>query len=198
MPVYRMQCTFQLDSAFPRDAVMITPHFNDHGVGTDPTNLANDLATGLSGWLSPTNSCEIKVKVYDAQGTVPVFPVASVTKNATIVRNTAFPRELAICLSYYSGNNRPRTRGRLYIPPGLISTTPTEMGLRPSSTLRTKIAALVPIFSGLGGVDVDWVVYSRFDDAARKVSNWWVDDEWDVQRRRGLRATARDTGTTSG
>ena len=30
------------------------------------------------------------------------------------------------------------------------------------------------------------------------VTNWYVDDEWDVVRSRGLRATTRTAGTTSG
>jgi hypothetical protein len=69
---------------------------------------------------------------------------------------------------------------------------------RPTSAVRNRVAELVPILAGLGGLDVDWVVYSRVTDTARKVTNWWVDDAWDIQRRRGLRPTTRTEGTTSG
>jgi hypothetical protein len=41
-------------------------------------------------------------------------------------------------------------------------------------------------------------VYSPTTGQTKKVEHWWVDDEWDTQRRRGLRATTRDEGTVSG
>jgi hypothetical protein len=67
-----------------------------------------------------------------------------------------------------------------------------------SPTNRAKVSDLVGIFSNLGGVDVDWIVWSEKDKAAHKVTNWFVDDGWDVVRSRRLKATTRTTGTTSG
>jgi hypothetical protein len=55
----------------------------------------------------------------------------------------------------------------------------------------------VPILTALGGLDVDWVVYSRVDNRSSPVTDWFVDNSWDTQRRRGPRATSRITGTTS-
>jgi len=185
-----MQCAWQLDTSFPRDALVITPHFNDQGVGSDPEGLANDLADALNGW--EPGSVPLKIKVYDAQGTVPVYPVAEVTRNGPAVPLAGANREVAVCLSFYAGSNRPRHRGRLYIPAPVAGMALT--GSRPSAGVQQKAADLVPLFADLGGADVDWCVYSRLDDTARSVSHWWVDNAWDVQRRRGLQPTARLEG----
>ena len=68
---------------------------------------------------------------------------------------------------------------------------------RPSQTTRDKVAELAPILAALGGVDVDWSVWSKVDGQARAVTNWWIDDEWDTQRLRGLRGATRTEGTTT-
>jgi hypothetical protein len=172
---------------------MITPHFKTLLAGSDPVALATDLANGLNTWCASTR--EINVKCYDAQGTKPVYPVADVTKSAGLYPASPVSRELALCLSFYGSRNVKRERGRLYFPAFLAAGT---YGLRPTTGQRDWIKSAVPIFTGLGGVDVDWVVYSRVADAATTVKNWWIDDEWDIQRRRGLKATTRTVGTVSG
>jgi hypothetical protein len=193
MPVWRLQTTWQLDSAFPKDGITITPHFNDAGALTSPDSLCEDLATALQTWVAATG--QLTIRAYDAQGTVPVLPQGEAIRNAGAVMNLAQPRELAICLSFFNERNAARRRGRLYIPKALADNT--SLGLRPSGAQQTKVAALAPIFANLGGADVDWCVYSRADDQARPVTNWYVDDEWDIVRSRGLRSTSRLSGTTT-
>lgn len=198
MAIYRMQCTFAGDTAFARDKVMINPHFKDSSVPflvQNVGNLVNDLASGLQTWCLPAGTREITVTAYDAEGPAPHPPLATKVLNPGAAPGAGGPRELALCLSFYGGENTPRKRGRLYIPlfvPGIGYGAP-----RPDATARAKVGALVPIFTGLGGVDVDWCVWSRTNQAAYSVTNWWVDDEWDVQRRRGLKPSTRLTGTTS-
>lgn len=194
MPVWRLQVSWGADTAFPRDRMVITPHFNDAGALTDPDGLCEDLADALATWGgSPTR--EILVRAYDAQGTPPVFPQGEAIRNTDSFPPGSAPREIAVCLSFYSERNLPRQRGRLYIPVNVMGQSVSN--IRPSTAAQTKVADLVPIFTGLGGPDVDWCVYSRVDDEARPVTNWFVDDEWDVQRSRGLRSSNRQTGTTS-
>lgn len=192
MAIYRMQCAFQYDSEFARDAMVITPHFRDNGATSDPQGLAQDLADALSGWQGGT--APVHVKCYDAEGTPPVFPNGDATAGGATAISASVPREVAICLSYYAERNLPRQRGRLYIPLAVMNSG--SAALRPSSTQITKVAALVPIFTGLGGTDVDWVVWSRTLKQEMSVTDWWIDDEWDTVRSRGLRATTRTTGTT--
>lgn len=195
MPVWRLQVAAGGDTAFVRDKVLITPHFNDSGVGTDPQGLCDDLAVAMAAYYNAAQR-QIEVTAYDAQGTPPVDPQGYAIRNTGLFPAAGTPREIAICLSYYSGRNAPRSRGRLYVPYFAIGASGTLAG-RPTATHRTKISELVPILTGLGGPDVDWCVYSRILNDPKPVTNWWVDDEWDTVRSRGLRPTTRLEGTTT-
>lgn len=192
MPIYRLQCTWQLDTVAPRDKVMITPHFDVLNPAADPQGLCEDLLTGLQTITQHTG--EVQVKAYDAQGTVPVYPVGDAIINKGVAQASLFPRELALCLSFYGGRNVKRQRGRLFVP--LDFCTPGQPGLRPSMPV-TKLAELSSLLQGLGGVDVDWCVYSRLLDKAFSVTDWWYDNEWDIMRSRGTKGTQRIIGTTS-
>lgn len=192
MPVWRLQTSWQFDTAFPRDRIIITPHFDDGGALTDPEGLCDDLLAALLTWYPTT--AEVRVTAYDAQGTPPVFPQGEAIANVGAIDTSNVFREAALCLSYYSERNLPRRRGRLYVPGEMVS---TNIGVRPTSAAQTKVGALADIFANLGGADVDWVVYSRLTDQAHPVTNWWVDNEWDVVRSRGLRSDQRLQGTTS-
>lgn len=194
MPVWRMNVEIAGDSTLPRDALTITPHFNDGGVGSDPQGLATDLCAAMATYL-PT-ARQIEVTAYDAQGTPPVVPVGYAVTGSGLAPPSDCPREVAVCLSFFSEFNRPRRRGRLYLPMCALGFTGSLL-VRPSAPVRTKVGQLAPILQDLGGLDVDWCVYSRVDNVARAVTDWWVDDEWDTIRSRGLRPTTRLTGTTS-
>jgi hypothetical protein len=52
--------------------------------------------------------------------------------------------------------------------------------------------------SAVGGVNVDWSVYSPTTGQNNAITNLWVDNEWDTQRRRGLRPTSRSVATING
>jgi hypothetical protein len=197
MPVWRLQTSMMADTALPRDRVVITPHFDDGGVGTDPQGLCDDLAAALHTWCAGAGTREIKVSAYDAQGTVPVFPQGEAVVNPSLAPVSGVMREAALCLSFFSGRNRQRQRGRLYLPCFLFMSPGAALGLRPSAVNMNRVAELAPIFEGLGGPDVDWVVFSRLDNQARPVTDWFVDDEWDIVRSRGLRSSTRVTGTTA-
>jgi hypothetical protein len=196
MPLWRLQTAISGDTTFPRDAMVITPHFNDVGITTDPQSLCDDLAAAIGAWMEPVDGRQIIVRAYDAQGTPPVLPQGEAIRNLGLAPATFVPRELALCLSYYSGNKTPRNRGRLYIPPVWLTALDTPRA-RPIEAWRVKVGALATVFADLGGPDVDWCVFSRRDGAAKSVTGWWVDDEWDVIRSRGLRSTARTEGALS-
>jgi hypothetical protein len=192
MPIWKLQTSWQVDTAAPRDRFVITPHFNDIGATTDPQNLCDDLLAGLS-TMTPWSG-ELRVTAYDAQGTVPVYPQGDSRINVNATQAPATPRELAVCLSFYGERNVPRQRGRLYMPCDILGLTTNSP--RPPTTIA-KMATLVGLFTGLGGADVDWCVYSRTLDAAFSVTDWWYDNEWDIMRSRGGRGTLRTVGTTT-
>jgi hypothetical protein len=192
VPIWRLQTWFCYDSNLPRDRMYINPVFDDHGISSDPQGLCDELCAALDTWAPGTT--EVGVRAYDCQGTKPVFHQGEKILNAGAFTAASTVREVSLCLSFYATHNRPRRRGRVYAPGPCLGTAPT---LRPTTTHMTKVAGLAPIFQDLGGLDVDWSVYSAADNDANPVTHWYVDDEWDIQRRRGLRPTTRQAGTTS-
>lgn len=165
--------------------------------GPDWQTLANDLRTAIDGWTVSAGAT--KVQLYELKAGPSGPPKAVSELNPTAYRDTFGPPQAAIALSYFGSQNVKRKRGRLYIPPALTGITSAQFGSKlVPAAIRTKVGALVPIFSGLGGLTVDWIVWSRVSQSASKVTDWWVDDSWDVIRSRKIAGTARSTGTTGG
>lgn len=187
MPLLRFQVAAQMDSTLPRDALVNTLHFNDQGVGSDADGLCADLlAIFQSGWYA--NPCQITVDAYNV-GAPPQYPVGHAEANMGLSPASSCAREVSICLSYYATRNLPRQRGRIYL--ALCGTSYANDTARPPTARMTAALDLATDFSNLGGVDVDWQVYSPTDAVGRNVTNAWVDDEWDTMRSRGLRGSAR-------
>lgn len=204
MPTHlRLRCSWQYRDADPKNQAVINPCFRRQLDISDPTSdtdaqaLCDDLVTALDGWVSTAG--RLTVAAYNVQGARPNYPLATKTVRPTGVHIVNGPPELAVCLSFFSGTNVGRKRGRLYVPAFLAGASGSDYG-NPlvNSTIRGKVAALVPIFANLGGANVDWGVWSQAGSAFHKATHWFVDDAWDIQRSRGIKATARDTGTTGG
>jgi hypothetical protein len=199
----RAMCCWQVGSLLPRDMNCINPCFRHQGIlpGDDPSwqQLADDLAAGLNTWATGGGSRQLTVKLYEIKDPVPGEPnrpKATKVLNPGQFTDTSFPPELCACLSFYGGQNFPRERGRLYLPYWALSVS--APGPRPATADRTKANTLAPVFAGLGGVDVDWIVWSPTRKAATKVTNYYCDDEWDNMRKRGKTVTVRTAGTTGG
>jgi hypothetical protein len=86
-----------------------------------------------------------------------------------------------------------RQRGRIFCGPFA-----TGVAERPDAALRAQLIALAQGLANLGGVNVDWVVFSPTATLAAggdvktfSVQEAWVDDEWDTMRSRGRAATTR-------
>lgn len=204
MPTHmRLRCSWQYRDADPKNQAVINPVFRrqmnilDPTSGTNAQELVDGLVTALDGWFSTTG--RLTVSAYNLEGAKPNYPMATKTVRPTGVHVLNGPGELACCLSFYGANNVKRQRGRLYLPMWALGASGSDYG-NPviNSTLRTKAAALVPIFAALGGANVDWGIWSQVAGAFTRAEHWFVNDAWDVQRSRGIKETARDTGTTSG
>ena len=187
MAIYRANITFQYDSGLPRDGITITPHFG----GDNPQALADALEVNLKAFAPVANTVPFKIKVYDAQKPPPNYPLAEAENGTGFVASTS-PRELALCLSYYSTWNRPRYRGRLYLPAWWFGAT---SNLRPSAGQITAALGFKSVLTNGLPPSHNWCVYSERNGAFYGVSNCWVDDEWDIVRTRGLRGTTRQTAT---
>lgn len=189
MPLLKLVVSSCADTILARDRTVNTFHLNKEGLGTgDADALAADAIGVFQQWYG--NAREIRCDVYEARGPAPHFPVGSAIVNEGVAPQSASAREVAVCLSYYGERNLPRTRGRMYL--GVGSAGLNSNGPFIPTSFRGFALDLADGIAGLGGLDVDWQVYSPTSDAAENVQHAWVDDEWDTIRSRGLRATTRD------
>lgn len=192
----RAQLSWQVGSMLPRDRFTNTVYFN-HTLGLiegapEWQTLADDLKTAVNGWsLSPTNH-ELTVKLYDMGDAQPRRPKATSIIYPGACQEDNSPREIALCLSFSTAKNVPKERGRIYLPRVKISNA--APGVRPTSTERAKAGDLATVFKNLGGTNVDWVINSQSGGGVHSVYKWWVDDEWDTVRKRGLKSTTRTAG----
>lgn len=159
---------------------------------TDWGQLATDAAELWATYRSYPNSINLcTVTAYDMADAKPREPKATETHAIAGIAETG-PREVALCLSYYADRNLPRKRGRMYIGPW----PQADCSQRPLS--MSLLGQLASGISGLGGANIQWVQHSQTDGSFNTVTDWWVDNEWDTMRSRGLRAQNRLAGTVSG
>jgi hypothetical protein len=184
--VVRAQIGFPLNDDFPHSVVQVNPHYAQ---GTDVNGLLTVLMNNVKS-ITNVGDVPFTIKLYDAEKPPPSYPLAQAT-NKTGHTVSGVPGELALCLSYYAGFNRPQFRGRIYIPSAFI---PGSYGLRPSAGQQAAALEWNKLFKSL---PAPWAagVYSRKAGSAALITNCWVDDEWDIQRSRGMKPTTRVTAT---
>jgi hypothetical protein len=210
MPQLRVQVAQVPASNLPRDRIVSTFFLDTDWAGeldNDPNyeQLALDAATVFAvNTFHVTGFPRVEARIYNLadplEGPTPQRPRG--TREPRAVRTVDHPqaqqaggpREVALCLSYFADRNIPRNRGRMFIGPW----PDNLMDDRPDQAALETLAALAGGISGLGGINVQWVQHSPTNGTFKNVTNWFVDDEWDTVRSRGLRATRRLSGTVSG
>lgn len=200
----RVQMTMEADSGLPEDRVVNVWHTRgskgdpagNEGVADIFRNFYIAIGPLISGWISRADAPVLSF--YDLADPEPRVPFYE--QNAGFpgpASSDDLPTEVAICTSfrgnYISGTPNARRRGRIYVGP-LTQACLGDDG-RPATTARDTIAEAT---EGLVNALLDYedgirqlVVYSRVDNQASNVTQGWVDNEFDTQRRRGRRATAR-------
>jgi len=200
--IYKVAIGIQTDNNLPRDNMWVTPHFYDRAGSHTPGDLATQLAGLVTSWYGGPVRGQVKVYLEDFNPAVPHNPLATADFGTVGTYATSSgPREIALCLSYYSGQNTKRFRGRLYIPHAWIrvagggasaAPAPRPTAQMMATALSFGTAVLVPpVANGF-----EWSVASTVDKVRRLVTDMWVDDEWDIIRSRGYRGTTRQTAKT--
>lgn len=202
----RIQVAIFKTGDLPRDHFTNTVYFRDlnpSGAQTNFQTLADATRDVFRGRLQHPAGFQVQAKAYDMDDAEP-RPIKAIASPQPVTQASASnsgPREVALCLSYFSEVNQPRSRGRIYIGPF----TDAAMEERPpAGNAITPTAGLAAGLANVGGVDVDWSLYSPTTAALpgsggglKKITNWWVDNEWDTIRSRGRRATSRQSGVTN-
>lgn len=146
---------------------------------------------------SLVNESQSQIKYYDIAAPKPRVPLDTRSFPGTLGSgNVAGVEEACICISYQahitSGMNPRRCKGRVYIGPLISGTSQiaTDGRARPSSTV---IADLALAATGLAASrpNSQWAVWSRMDGTLRPIERGWVDNAFDIQRRRGAPPNSR-------
>jgi hypothetical protein len=200
---YRFQITMPIDDTLPRNRATNVVHL-EHSVGailpTDQEAICADIVAMYQAKYGNATR-EVECTSYDVDA-VPNYPNARVTVNEGVAWPLTSPHEIALVLSFsgpYKGNKNER--GRIFLIPGLYpggtinSPRPTQQLLDWALGFYTTSNESFP---DIGGVDWKFGVYSRTLKTFRQSTQAWVNDDWDVQRRRGLRETTRVSAQREG
>lgn len=202
---YLVQVNAHQDSLIAADDTINTWAFESNSLvpltaELDAIRLALfDFYTALMNYFSPFLAPSWTIKVYDIDQPTPRVPLVERDDFGPFspTGSGAFPTEVAMCLSYrgvlVSGEPKGRRRGRVYLGPLSANAAYNEStGCRPSANLVSALSDAVQALSdGLDGSGVLHSVWSRTDDELYNVVQYWVDNAFDTQRRRGLAPTTK-------
>jgi hypothetical protein len=201
--VYEFQIGLAVTDTLPRNRFVNVIHM-EHVVGsvldTDLENVCADLAAMYQSHYAYAG--ETTVKAYDV-GPKPNYPLAQVTVNQGLAYGINVARELALVLSF-AGENRGNKseRGRIYLCPNIVSTNLAAAAVRPSTPQQNWALNFFTMsnnsFPDIGGVDWKFGIYSPTYKKFTQAEQAWVNDEWDIIRKRGLRETGRVTAIREG
>lgn len=200
MPRYRALVSTFKSTEMAIDRITNTLYFDDTGLTTDAGAIATDIAELFATYRPlPTGFDKVNCRLYDMAEPIPREIQGEHTTDVTSFQGAAGPREVALCLSFYSQRPLPRNRGRLFIGPWAQS----QMQERPQPGPHDALNTLKTGLANIGSLDVKWCVYSPTTGPAsstsfKQISAGWIDDEWDTVRSRGLKATVRGAWTMEG
>lgn len=215
-----VQAALERKGALPEDAVVNTWHFQaeSSGVGDTSDSIIGANLDGLLDRLeafydalavmwSGALSGNLTLKAYDYAATPPRVPLEERPSTFGTLADS-MPTEVAICLSMAasisSGQRAGRRRGRVYLGPfgrNLSTYTSGAADGRPdASAINTILDAGEAVARGTNPTSFKLAVYSPTEkvtggsdtDAWNVVRKLWVDNAFDIQRRRGARATTRE------
>lgn len=218
MSVLLAQITIPNKNGLPEDGSINTLHFGTTGPLVDIAattsitaaildfyNTPNAVSTRVANLFSPAaDTANAKIKFFRLNDLPPRAPLVTAPLPIVASAGIAQPGEVAIVGSFQavqvSGEPQARKRNRIYLGPCDTSIIDTDASGNPfvSTGMRTAILDGFQRLWTASAADPDWtwVVYSPtigLVNGTRLVDNGWVDNSFDTQRRRGLKATVRQT-----
>lgn len=206
MARYLASVTLPYLSGVPTDVAVNTWAFESNDAVSVPQ--AEQVATALfdfytslgsEDFFSEGLSGDVEIAVYDIDAAEPRTPLISGTAEGALGTGAnPLVDEVAICLSfrgpYVSGEPPARRRGRVFLGP-LAETCSEEDGFghavpffNAPVVISTAVEAMTTILEAEGLLHSVW---SRSDDELYNVQQYWVDNRFDTQRRRGQEPTQK-------
>lgn len=163
---------------------------------TQPSGASATVASFLGAWVDRPNAY---IKFYDLADAKPRRPIKIGGLDLGSNINTHdLPHEVSVCISFQgwpeSGMSQARRRGRIFIGPLRFSakTNDDNVPPRPTSVLLDTFKRAAHDLAEANDGSGNWVVWSRTGNSFTEVTNGWVDDEFDTQRRRQPASTSRN------
>lgn len=201
MALYRTQVELAMTSGNPLDKATNVWHFIADDLTaldlalTQVTTFYAAIDVQLSGAVANTGH---RIRCYDLADPEPRAPVRDQGIGGFVAGTGASAPELAICISYQttrqSGQSQARRRGRLYMGPLKGAAVNTSTGF-PETAMLTAFGSAIQnlLDASQAAATWAWAVYSRTNNVAIEVTDAWIDNAFDIQRRRGVAATSRTT-----
>jgi len=210
MTTVRVQCRLQGDSGVPEDVFVNTWHVATGEAPLDEvmavdlsaaftqfyTESIPALSQSLKTYLSPAIA-SAEWRFYDLGDPEPRVPIVKTPLWGTVSDKNPMPAEIAVCLSMHGDAPvTPRKRGRVYIGP--LNTDAAASGQTSDARVEAGLQTLLGMLANRLVESLEpntLVILSRASGLQIPVVGGWVDNAFDIQRRRGYDATARTTWT---
>lgn len=204
MTDYRAQVILRTADAIPANFVTNSFAFatsDDSPANTDEFTVAvKDFYDDMIAYLPSLVAQNGHMIKYTAlPGTPPNYPFEEDTFNLASAPSTdPLPSEVSLVMSFQgsrqAGFPQSRRRGRIYFGP--IRAVGSAGG-RPTAPLIAALALAGTTFksnvAAITGGTHNWTVWSHADQLGVVITNGWVDNAFDTQRRRGVGVTSRTT-----
>lgn len=200
MAIFRALSTKVMQSGIAEDASVNTWHFQgtfDATVGAAVTAAWQQFMRDVHGGVPPNPVAQTghTLRIYNIADPEPRAPIWDVGWSFSAAPSgTPLPAETCITISYQgarvSGEDQARRRGRMYIGP--LSTGAMTDGRPGSATIAGMVTAFQTFHAALTTAGVTFGVYSRTNSALVPVTDGWIDNAFDTQRRRGVSPTSRN------
>lgn len=193
------------DTLIPADTAINTWAFATPSSTYDPDEI-DAIGAALDGFYNEFAIClagnhaadSWRIKAYNLADPEPRTPIADeLMSEKPVAEGNPFPAEVAVCLSFrgpfVSGEPNARRRGRVFLGPLDGSMSHSDAGaIRPAPLVFEKAGdALLEFGLALGPLGITHSVWSRADDTLYPVVEYWMDDAFDTQRRRGERPSKK-------
>lgn len=200
MPIARVQVRIPSAANISEDMAINTWHFTctaiDEGtrnaIQTALVAFYNSMGTYRSSLMSWNTA---RLRWFNMSDAEPRVPLEDETAGFSSTSSSPTAPELALCVSFngafVSGFSQARRRGRVYLGPLAAAAVDSTARVTPTLVSTMATAAGTLLSTSNAASDWAWVVYSPTGNTAYPVVAGWVDNEMDVQRRRGRRATVR-------